>query len=759
MANDRPCNVRKSKQYPDAYTKEELVELVVSQYGYKKTEARSMTKDALCKIIGKKSSKANKQQLDKIKVDRNRPCGVRKSKNNPSAYSKDELIKLAIRSGMSEKGIQRKTMSELCEFLFGISKEDEVFNVDRCQKYPMNQLKKFAKLYKVAPKRTKKQICDNLIKVEIRRLWNECLKADIGEIKEIAKSKGISTRGKQSDICRRIFEHEKKNVPNERDDYSDFFDKYFNSKESRDNVIELYNNILPLLFMSNFKKLNHKQRKDWFKNYINPENIDQSYIDSIKNYIHKLDLENDGCNGAKCNIDCDVPNLPCVKNSRLKLKLHQIRIVKAILNQRGLYAWHSAGSGKTLSAVTAIQCILDKFPKMRIAIVTPTSLQENIKKEIKAYGADPNDKRFYYSTINKFVNDNPIHLAKKFKNTFLIVDEAHNLRKYNGGLSKVFIEYAKYASKVLLLSATATPNRPNEIVNAIAMIDGTDPITPDRFDKEIMTNEEAFNNYFSCKISYFECDNEGYPEEREHIEEFTMSQSYYKKYYDIEKKFESDLSKKLFGEGKNLKVFFNGIRRASNNLEAENGPKINWIVDKIVSENKKNPRNKTLIYSAFLEAGVKLVMKRLEKLNISYVKVDGSMSKLQRKDAVNNFNSGEISVIIISEAGGEGLDLKGVRHEFIMEPSWNMANLIQVKHRGKRFLSHAHLPKKEQIVDVWYLYLVKPDKRFKDDIDMESIDIEINDIAMEKQAIIDDFVERLIPLTIENIDKQQCVGA
>ncbi len=56
---DRPCNVRRSKQFPDAYDKVELIKIAVSKYGYSKTEATKMTKDKLCKLIGTKPQKTS----------------------------------------------------------------------------------------------------------------------------------------------------------------------------------------------------------------------------------------------------------------------------------------------------------------------------------------------------------------------------------------------------------------------------------------------------------------------------------------------------------------------------------------------------------------------------------------------------------------------------------------------------------------------------------------------------------------------------
>ena len=47
---------------------------------------------------------------------------------------------------------------------------------------------------------------------------------------------------------------------------------------------------------------------------------------------------------------------------------------------------HGTGCGKTLSAVTASQCYLDKNPRKRVVFIGPASLLTNFQKELKAYG-------------------------------------------------------------------------------------------------------------------------------------------------------------------------------------------------------------------------------------------------------------------------------------------------------------------------------------------------------------------------------------
>ena len=67
----------------------------------------------------------------------------------------------------------------------------------------------------------------------------------------------------------------------------------------------------------------------------------------------------------------------------------------------------------------------------------------------------------------------------------------------------------------------------------------------------------------------------------------------------------------------------------------------------------------------------------------------------------SNSNGERIKVVLISQAGSEGLDLKCVREIHVMEPWHNLNKLEQVIGRGVRFRSHDALPKEKRNVTVF----------------------------------------------------------
>lgn len=81
-----------------------------------------------------------------------------------------------------------------------------------------------------------------------------------------------------------------------------------------------------------------------------------------------------------------------------------------------------------------------------------------------------------------------------------------------------------------------------------------------------------------------------------------------------------------------------------------------------------------------------------------YATISGDVRPEERARAQEAFNApanargAVIAVLLVSKTGAEGLDLKGVRQIHLLEPYWDKAREDQVKARGVRLGSHAHLP-------------------------------------------------------------------
>lgn len=454
----------------------------------------------------------------------------------------------------------------------------------------------------------------------------------------------------------------------------------------------------------------------------------------------------------------------CVTNSKIPLYPHQLRLVTFLSENRGVIAIHDVGTGKTLTAVTAGQCFLNESALHSVIVVTPVSLQKNFIQTLTKYGVkDNNRNRFKFYTIQGFTNAKKKGSLHNLQNSMLILDEAHNIRTAQqdtdgnldgnrvtndetvGIYAKSLIDVAKIVKRVLLLTATPMINTPKDMINLIAIVNGEQQIVSSDF------NGLDFKRWLRAKVSIYS------PSEEFRAEKFPrsvyndvfikMNPEYYRAYMRVQNM-----------PTASEQAFFNGLRQYSNTLNHRLYPKASWIINKI--ENSQ-PDDKFVVFSHYLKSGLEIVMKLLKQLNIPYLYVTGSLSKEDREHAVREYNANNIKVLLISKAGGEGLDLKNTTDIILMDPAWNESANRQVIGRGVRLESHHSLPVEKRVVNIYRLFMIKPEEeRNVNTICNEllltngengvlSIDLLMRNMSMLKQIKIDEFMEFMKRYSIE----------
>lgn len=453
----------------------------------------------------------------------------------------------------------------------------------------------------------------------------------------------------------------------------------------------------------------------------------------------------------------------CIFDTKMVPKSYQVGVIDHLFNNRGLIVVHSTGSGKTFTAVLAMHCyrnmvsgVINRIQgkNKRVIVVTPVSLQGNFKKEVKNAGLD--DANVEYYTINKFATEagkNP-NIAK---GALLIIDEAHNLRNPAGKMTKAIHAASLKANKVLVLTATPVYNKPYDIMPLVAMVKGAKIMPETRFKKlyEIHRLQNSQNTalaeYLKCTVSYFYGkDSADYPKLRRHFKYIDMTDSYFKEYAKVINRNSPYISVK------NPFRFLTGVRQGTNGLKeclkcTE--------MSKLLADGKK-----AVVYSTFIEKGTELIRKTLKNDGIKFLEITGKTPKKERDRIVEDYNKDKVQVLVISRAGGEGLDLKGARKLIVMEQAWNPETEHQVEGRLARYLSHAHLPPSQRFVDVYYLILRVP-TRLKDKVARSRIpsntkryytntaDQLVKDIRDGKEKMNDGFMEMLKRAAIE---KNKC---
>ena len=416
----------------------------------------------------------------------------------------------------------------------------------------------------------------------------------------------------------------------------------------------------------------------------------------------------------------------------ITLKPHQQDVLRFIDNNKhthtGLVLCHSVGSGKTITSIAIIRTLMK--PKHLFLVLTPKSLIGNFMKELNKVKNDFTEKEL--EQIHLFTHQSFCNLIQLKENRYLIdnctivVDEAHNFKRPNGKRFHILQQASRLVKHIYLLTATPIQNSPSEYANLWSLVTRNKPIYSD-----FNIHNSQLQSILRGTVSYYKSspDNSDFPASKYHIIGFRMTEKYYEKYMMIET---NQSNSEIFVETENLSIFFNGIRRGVNIVDSKiKNPKIEWVC-KFMEKSKE----KTVIYSNWIRCGLVILQKRLEKMKIKYNVINGSTSLENRTKIVSDYNNNLISVLFISSAGSEGLDLKGTRNIILLETFWNLEKEKQIVGRGVRFQSHSHLPKKERQVDIYTLILKKPEGVVDR---LTSADEYLYNLSQEKNKLIETF--------------------
>lgn len=437
----------------------------------------------------------------------------------------------------------------------------------------------------------------------------------------------------------------------------------------------------------------------------------------------------------------------CIARSLIPLQPWQRKVVKYMDKYNGLLVVHSTGLGKTITAITVSQCFIDLDPLNRIVFVGPAGLISNFQKQMEKYGVE-NDDRYSFYSFDKFLGkEKGGDKVVCNKNTLLIVDEAHNLRNPDADFEKdartekptkqsSVLNCALNAGKRLLLTATPFVNNIEDFIPLINMIHGKRIFgTKKQVRVELAQHEitkPLLERYLNKRVDMVTFqDEKNFPEKFIMYINVPMSPAYYADYIRVIS------SSDLFD---NPERFYNGHRRAVNNAGSEYfSAKIERIAP-IITEQK------SVIFTNWIEFGIKPIEKTLNGLGIKHQKITGETNRMTRQEIVDAFNFGKFQVLIITKAGSEGIDLHGVRNLIVLEPVWNYAGLEQIIGRVVRYNSHAHLPPSERNVNIFLMVSTEPEVdswEITEGSTSDSGDRILYNIIRQKYAMNEDFMKLL----------------
>lgn len=472
-----------------------------------------------------------------------------------------------------------------------------------------------------------------------------------------------------------------------------------------------------------------------------------------------------------------VDELRKIADIKTPLLPHQQRVVDRISqeDQPGLVVAHGLGSGKTLTSIAA----QDKL-NLPSTVVVPAALKQNYQKERTKHLTGKTPKATIQSQQQRARNPN------QGVEPMLIVDEAHRLR--DAATKNYQALKNTDAQKRLLLTASPFYNHPSDIAPLVNIAAGESvlPMSKDDFSAKYVSQQKVWPglmNYmrgadygvregvnpkrsdelkgiFGKWVDQHPSSTEGFPTvEREDVSVPMTSQQL--RVYDslmnkappwVAAKVRAGLppSKK---ESTQLNGFLSAARQIANSTspfqtEGEaHDPKIQRAFEEM-QKHLQDPQGKGVVYSNYLDAGIQPYKSRLEQAGIPYGEFTGALDRKKRDQLVSDYNENKLKVLLLSSAGGEGLDLKGTRLLQMLEPHWNEEKLRQVEGRGIRYKSHEGLPTDQQNVRVQRFLATRPASGILESLKLRkpghSVDEYLAQRGRDKQDLIDAF-KKLLP--------------
>ena len=458
---------------------------------------------------------------------------------------------------------------------------------------------------------------------------------------------------------------------------------------------------------------------------------------------------------------------------------HQERVaVKLMKNPApggGLIAAHATGTGKTFTSIVAAHAT----GKPLVAVV-PAALRENYRKELEAAGfTGPAEVLSYHEALRK---QHDPEFRQRLKDSVVVYDEAHRMGREDASMSGLPKALPSY--KNLLLTGTLLRNHPSELVPLLQAVraDGgklTSKTFSDKYIKkkviqpgffgklqgatpgeiEIPHNLDDLRDLVKDVVDIHRHEAAHMPTVSEEYIDVPMSPKQVAA-YDAVMRGNPGFAYKLrhgIPPGKDFgkyRAFLMGLRQISNTpsefsttAAATDATKVIRAAEEVDKHHKLHPAYRGYTYSSFLKSGLLPLQKELERRGITTAVFDGALSDAERKDIVNRYNNGEIQHLLISGAGGEGLDLKGTRLIQVLEPHWNMAKIHQVRARGIRYKSHHHLPEDQRTAHIQYFFSKKPQHPLHKMLGMNvdpSADEALHNIAKKKEDLNKRFMDALL---------------
>lgn len=425
--------------------------------------------------------------------------------------------------------------------------------------------------------------------------------------------------------------------------------------------------------------------------------------------------------------------------------------IKTLKPGRGLILAHGTGTGKTPSAVMAVEQQRGMRGQSRALIVAPAGLRENFHAEgVRKFTTSSSQivsrpEQVQPGTDYTIVSyaafrENPQGFIDAVKPTIVVADEFHRVSNPESKGFKAFEAVRDQIPRFVGLTASIAQNDPADMAPLLSLARG-EPIDRARFrrrhvqyvetgrrnlfggvvKKPVLTEEKALSALVGRSVHYVEdLDADSKPKAEVQTVEVPMAGEQLRVYRRTmrgidPRTHEKAVSGLLRGEERtNVLTRLMLARKASNSLHtvlpmtpeeaAEKTPKVKRLLDDTVEHLTNTPDGKVIIYTNFVKGGVDVVSAGLRERGIPFGIFAGKsvpgMTEAARQQAVEDYKAGRKKVIIITGAGAEGLSLGNTTAVHMLDGSYNPERNAQAQARGVRAGGLSHRPPAERRVQI-----------------------------------------------------------
>jgi len=310
----------------------------------------------------------------------------------------------------------------------------------------------------------------------------------------------------------------------------------------------------------------------------------------------------------------------CLESDVIKLRPEQKAVASYLLDNHGILAIHSTGTGKTLTSAAAAACLVMSGQVEHVVVLAKKSALSQFEAEVRRYWGDRAPIPLLCTTHQQFFTKNAKDVVPS--KTFMIVDEAHEFTNPLAAGTKRILKFSQACHRILLLTATPIVNTSYDLAPLIAMVRGAPVLARAAFE-EMLAKPSAFKKYFKGAVHVNMIDKNAdphYPHVKVHKVAIPMGPTTAKQYAVEAKKhmpFDINLRQLSLGYG-----------------ECE---KCAWLMRHIKDWIARG-EGKILIYTAFLGRGSVLLTKLLKESGVNTLLIDSKANGGVRHKAALLFN-------------------------------------------------------------------------------------------------------------------------